>query len=86
MFLSMGLPVLAERTPAYEELAARTGGVVFVASDEEWCHAINNILNQHYRATLLGDAASKVRKLLDISIIGERWFDCLSELLVRKAL
>jgi len=83
MFLSMGLPVLAERTSAYEELAARTGGVVFASSDEEWCHAIENILEPHCRAALVGDAASKVRQILDISVIGEHWLYCLSTLLAR---
>jgi hypothetical protein len=85
MFLSMGLPVLAERIPAYEDLSEKTGGVVFAGSDKEWQYALENILNQRYRDELVGDAADKVRELLDISVIGERWVDCLSDLLARRA-
>lgn len=84
MFLALGLPVLAQPIPSYLDLAVQTGGVVFASSDEEWIDGLHEMCDPTYRSRVIGNAAKKVRDLLDMSIIGERWMNALRDVSGKK--
>jgi hypothetical protein len=84
MFLAMGLPVLAESIPSYQDLARQAGGVAFVDGNSEWIDKLGKMCDPKYRIHLIGDAATRVRTLLDMSIIGERWIDVLNSVIAPK--
>jgi glycosyltransferase involved in cell wall biosynthesis len=84
MFLSLGLPVLAETIPSYLTLAQKTGGVKFIATDEEWVDNLCLMCDDGYRRRLIGDAAARVRAILDMSVIGERWIGVLQGVVNRN--
>lgn len=75
MFLAMGLPVIAEPIPSYEDLVRKTGGVIWATDNISWLCGIERMLDSQYRADLVGGVNRKVRALLDMSVIGPHWLE-----------
>lgn len=80
MYLAHGIPVIAEPIPAYRELAALSGGVLWVDRDADWADKIALMCDPDFRATLAAGVESRVRAARGISSIGPMWLKCLERL------
>lgn len=68
--MAAGLPVIASRLPAHEDLLASTDGGILVDSEDEFRAAIDSLANPEIRSSLAARARQSVRQIYGT------WDDC----------